>query len=363
MSSTSSLAALGAAAATSGCLPRSGVADYEAAEHETWRTSARLQADALSIQRELVRYAVLAPSSHNTQCWKFRIRNASISIVPDYGRRCRAVDPDDHHLFVSLGCAAENLVQAALASGLMAERKPTSVIDEGISLSLSVTKMIQTEKFLAIPARQCTRTEFDSKPLSVRELLQLERAGSGDGVHCRLITDDREKEKCLEFVIAGNTAQMRDAALMTELKSWIRFNRRAALELRDGLYVGTTGNPELPTWLGNSIFELVFRPKSENDKYARQIRSSSGLAVFISESNDPAHWIEAGRCYQRFALQATSMGIRNSMLNQPVEVASIRPAFANHVGLTQGRPDLVVRFGRAPETKRSMRRLVESVLI
>jgi len=67
---------------------------------------------------ELVRYATLAPSSHNTQCWKFRVGESAIAILPDLGRGCPVVDPDDHHLFVSLGCAAENLVQAAAAHGL-----------------------------------------------------------------------------------------------------------------------------------------------------------------------------------------------------------------------------------------------------
>jgi hypothetical protein len=58
--------------------------------------------------RELVRYATLAPSSHNTQCWKFRIQERSITIEPDFSRRCPVVDPDDHHLFVSMGCSTEN---------------------------------------------------------------------------------------------------------------------------------------------------------------------------------------------------------------------------------------------------------------
>jgi hypothetical protein len=71
--------------------------------------------------RELVRLATLAPSSHNTQCWKFALQDKAITILPDLSRRCPAVDPDDHHLFVSLGCATENLVHAALAQGLMAE--------------------------------------------------------------------------------------------------------------------------------------------------------------------------------------------------------------------------------------------------
>src|SRR6202035_5037726 len=80
-----------------------------------------------ALLRELVRYATLAPSSHNTQCWKFRVQERSITIEADVSRRCPVVDPDDHHLFVSLGCATENLAQAALANGLyaIARHEPT----------------------------------------------------------------------------------------------------------------------------------------------------------------------------------------------------------------------------------------------
>ena len=44
-------------------------------------------------------------------------------IEPDLTRRTPVVDPDDHHLFVSLGCATENLVQAALANGLQGDAR------------------------------------------------------------------------------------------------------------------------------------------------------------------------------------------------------------------------------------------------
>ena len=46
---------------------------------------------------------------------------SAISILPDVSRRCPAVDHDNHRLFVSLGCSAENLVQAAHANGLSAQ--------------------------------------------------------------------------------------------------------------------------------------------------------------------------------------------------------------------------------------------------
>jgi hypothetical protein len=70
--------------------------------------------------RKLVRFATLAAKSHNTQPWKFTISDRHVTIAPDLSRRCPAVDPDDHHVFASLGCAAENLVRAAAAMGLKA---------------------------------------------------------------------------------------------------------------------------------------------------------------------------------------------------------------------------------------------------
>jgi nitroreductase len=66
----------------------------------------------------LVRYATLAASSHNTQPWKFKVEPGRILILPDLTRRCPEVDPDDHHLYGSLGCAAENLLLGAQAAGL-----------------------------------------------------------------------------------------------------------------------------------------------------------------------------------------------------------------------------------------------------
>jgi hypothetical protein len=74
---------------------------------KTWRHTVGRPRDSNALMRDLVQYATLAPSSHNTQCWKFKLGGDRLVIVPDYSRRCPVVDPDDHHLFVSLGCAAE----------------------------------------------------------------------------------------------------------------------------------------------------------------------------------------------------------------------------------------------------------------
>ena len=319
--------------------------------------------DGAMLMRELVRYAALAPSSHNTQCWKFRLQTQSIVIEPDLSRRCPVVDPDDHHLFVSLGCATENLVQAALANGLRADARFDPQGAGSVAVALEATRAVPTSLFKAITERQCTRGDYDSKPLSSAELRLLEQAGTGRGVRVVLLTERPAMEQVLEYVVSGNTAQMNNPAFVDELKAWLRFSAVEAAETGDGLYAGASGNPSLPRWLGSRVMGLFFTPKSENERYARQVRNSAGIAVFASDASDKAHWVEAGRCYERFALQATALGIRNAFLNQPVEVGSVRPQFAAALGLGHQRPDLVVRFGRGAVMPMSMRRPVQAVLV
>src|SRR5436190_12825219 len=88
-----------------------GRCDYDEAVSSTWRHSDSTDLPLSSSRRELIRYATLAANSHNTQPWQFRLSDSSILVRPDLRRRLRVVDPDDHHVFASLGCAIENIVQ------------------------------------------------------------------------------------------------------------------------------------------------------------------------------------------------------------------------------------------------------------
>ena len=274
--------------------------------------------------QELVRYATLAPNGHNMQPWKFRIAHGGVSILPDLSRRTPVVDPDDHHLYVSLGCAAENFLLAGEAMGHAGALSYETGGDGRIDIAFSDTSPRGGALFAAIPKRQSTRSDFDGKAVPTADLAQLEAAAAEDGVSLIILTDKAKMEGVIEHVVAGNSAQMDDPGFVAELKNCIRFNPSAALATGDGLFSGCTGNPSLPTWLGRMLFGLFFRKNAENDKYARQIRSSAGVAIFAGNKADRAHWIKVGRSFQRFALQATALGIRHAHINQPVEVASVQ---------------------------------------
>jgi len=314
----------------------------------------------MALLKELVRCATLAPNGHNTQPWKFGLLPGEISIRPDLSRRTPVVDPDDHHLWVSLGCATENLVLAAAALG---KRGTVAFSPQEVRVDLNDAAPVHSSLVNAIFQRQSTRSLYDGRAVPNDVLQQLAGAADRGGVRVLLLTERAKVERVLDYVLQGNSAQIHDAAFMKELKSWIRFNEADALATSDGLFSHLTGNPTLPRWLGNILFSMLLSEKSDNDKCARQLRSSAGVAIFVGERAAPANWFEVGRAYEHFALAATALDVRTAFMNQPLEVPAVRTQFAQWLGLRAGRPDLVVRFGRGPLLPYSLRRPVADVVV
>ncbi|MCG6117871.1 MAG: hypothetical protein MEQ07_06720 [Aquimonas sp.] len=332
-------------------------ADHEAAAQALWSPRPPMPGREL---HWLVHQASLAANSHNAQPWRFRSQGAGLLIAPDFNRRLPVADPDDHHLYVSLGCAAENLRLAATALGRSATLDFAGA--DGVRVLLGSGAGPTEPLFEAIAERQCTRSDYDGRGLQAAQRELLLEAACIEGCELLLVEDRARMEQVLELVLEANTRQVSNPAFAAELKHWIRFNAAAAIESGDGLYAASSGNPSLPTWLGRRLFDWVFKPAAENRRYARQLRSSAGLALFTADVDSPDGWARVGQAYQRFALQATALGLRHAHVNQPLEVAALRPQLASLLGLGTRRPDLLLRYGFAPPMPRSLRRPVEAVL-
>lgn len=329
------------------------------AEYEGY--ASRLRADLAPDIDDVIRYATLAANSHNTQPWRFHVGDRTIDILPDFTRRTPVVDPDDHHLFVSLGCAATNLALAAAASGRLGE---ISIAHDGNGLHYEFKSGSprQDPLLATINKRQSTRVEYDGRPVASADLELLKQAAAIPGTSLALIVDRGQIGKVRDLVVAGNDEQMADPAFMRELKRWIRFNAKSAIASGDGLFSAASGNPSLPTLLGGVAIDLLLNARSEGAKYARQIDSSAGLAIFVGDEENRDHWIKVGQACQRFALTATRLGLKTAFVNQPVEVVRLRSELAGLIGTTK-RPDIVLRFGYGPTLPYSPRRSVASVLV
>jgi hypothetical protein len=334
--------------------------NYDQANSHTWRPFEVGSTSSIQM-RELVRYATLAANGHNTQPWKFALHENVIEIHPDYARHLSAVDPNDRELWISLGCALENLLVAARAVGYESEVTYPDKADL-IHIHLTPDTPQRGAMFDAISLRQNTRSEYDGQPIKIYDLEQVKSLPLEPGVVLRFLLNPADRETVLEYINLGNLSQYGDAAFIDELIQWLRFNKRETLVSLDGLYTRCSGNPEVPRWLGQ-IFVAGAKPEQQADTDAKKLHSSPGAVVVASEGDDKTSWVRTGQVYERLALKMTSLNIKSAFLNQPIEVTELRSQFQSAMGLGASLPQLLVRFGYADPMPRSLRRSVEQVII
>ncbi|MBK1620262.1 hypothetical protein CKO42_17805 [Lamprobacter modestohalophilus] len=321
-----------------------------------------------SIAEQLIPFAVRAPSGHNTQPWQFSVNQDSIRIFPDLTRRLPVVDPDDHALYISLGCALENLLVAAAHQGLAAsvESFPADEPEPCLRIQLSEGADEDTDAlFRAIPERQSNRGTYDGRAIDASDLTAMLEANGCDSVQIRPFrVGDPDIEPLIDFVREANIVQFSDPAFVAELVSWIRFSRREVSTRQDGLAAAALGFPAVPRWLGRWIMTRLVKPEGEADRQEKAIRQSSLLLLFIAREHDQRHWVDVGRSFERVVLTATSLGIAHAHVNMPCEVEPIRRRLAAHLGLNAGeQPLLLIRLGYARKRlPASPRRPVDRVL-
>src|SRR3989344_196954 len=85
--------------------------------------------------RFLIRFGILAPSSHNAQPWNFSVDDEEIDILLDMERTLLIGDADNRQSCISLGCAVANVITAADYYGYDAEVIYKKVAPVGASVA------------------------------------------------------------------------------------------------------------------------------------------------------------------------------------------------------------------------------------
>lgn len=311
----------------------------------------------------LVAQAVKAPSGHNTQPWRFRQNESAVEIHPDFDRRLPVVDPDDRELFVSLGCAVENLCLAAQTKGY---KSAVSVGNKGvITVSLAEEAGVKPSPlFNQIDARQTNRSVYNGEEIALDVLKKLQSIRSEKGISVHYYARQTKQFNDIEqYVLQGNTNQMQNEAFKAELKSWMRFNKKHQDQTLDGLSYAVFGAPNVPRWMAEPIMSMAVNAKAQNKADRKKIESASHLVLFTTANNTPNEWVGLGRTLQRFLLTATELEIVHSYLNQPNEEAEIATEMARILGLTGEYPTILLRIGYGKQQAYSKRRPVEDVII
>jgi hypothetical protein len=309
----------------------------------------------------LLRYAILAPSGHNTQPWTFRITGDGVQVFADTSRRLMIVDRNDRELLLSVGAAIANFRVAAAHFGF-----ETTVAYETRSLeSLPVATILVRETcgpdaglaalFPAIRKRHTNREPFDEQPLEPTALQAICDWIDANSDTLRLILP-RDKERVAELVEGAERALIARPAYRAELAEWVGNERN------DGLTAEALGMPPLLAGIAPWLIRNFDGGGFQAPRVADLTRTASMLVVVTSDE-DQAELVKAGERFELLLLTTTRFGLQYSFLSAPVEVDETRERLRLLIGGSR-QPQLLLRIGSATTPAQpTRRRAVENVIL
>lgn len=213
-----------------------------------------------------------------------------------------------------------NLRVAAANVGLAAqvEMLPDSQDDDllaVISLSESPDKVtLDAELFDFIAERRTYRKRFKNEDIDEAIVHQLQEAAAAENASLQILTE-AARDQTANLVSEGDAMQWANPSWRRELAAWMHPRRKG-----DGLTV---------PWLAAPFAKVVVRTFDMGNGIGAKDRElaeqSPVLAVLGTKRDAAADWISAGNALERVLLIACKNGLQASYLNQPIQIASLRP--------------------------------------
>lgn len=292
-----------------------------------------------------VSVATLAPSSHNTQPWHFRVTGECIELIADRSRALPVSDPEDRELTISCGAALFTLRVAAAARGFGALVDALPVPDDhdllarvtpASGLFHQVTDI--SALMPAVMQRRTCRKPFIRETIPDASIRSLCESATTEGASLVAIVDDTQRRRLVDLVEQADQQLWKDVHWRRELSAWMHPRRM-------GEGFGIPGLAHAAAQLVARSFDLGGGVPARGE----QLLDGSPLLVVLGSAADtPADWLATGQALQRVLLRCASDGLQASFLNQPLHLPELRDQVARMVP-GAGVPQLILRIGRPVE--------------
>ncbi|ALJ06298.1 hypothetical protein APS56_14650 [Pseudalgibacter alginicilyticus] len=317
---------------------------------------------------ELINYASKAPSSHNSQPWIFKVKEHSIEIHPDKNGALPIVDPDNRELYISLGCATENICLVSPYFNYNTELEIITTSNDYTFIKIrfkETSKNNNTTILNLINNRQSNRSIYTGKHISDTSIKTLESILTSLNINTYYFKNGTPEFKMItDYILKGNTIQMRDSKFKAELLSWIRFNNYEIKNTQNGLTYKVMGAPQTPRFIGKMVVKSFLTPSKQNKNDIEKINSSSHYILFTTKHNTVTEWIKLGRHLQHILLKLTELDIACAYMNPPCEIHSLSEELKNSIPIIkQEYPTLILRIGYANKVPYSPRKSINKIIV
>ncbi len=313
-------------------------------------------------------YAVLAPSIHNTQPWRFHIESEVIWVHSDPSRTLATVDPNGRELVISCGAAILNLRLAIqhFGYGVQPETPSTREREADATLLARLRRGLlqpspapeEDRLFRALPRRHTNRQSYRAEPLPSGTVQSLEGEAAMEGAWLMPLREERERLQLADLIAQGDRQQWRDPEFRRELASWVHPNRAAT---RDGMPGSAIGLGDWTSLLGPLVVRTFDRGDGQAAVDHQLATGSPGLFVLGTLGDEIDDWLDAGQALERVLLEATADGLSASFLNQPLEIPELRHELASLLR-HEGFPQMILRMGYGAEVLPTPRRRLVDVV-
>ncbi len=310
-----------------------------------------------------------APSVHNTQPWRFAVRQDTVDLLADRRRMLRIADPDGRELVISCGAALYGMRLGMRKLGYVPEIEllpgpaGSDLLASVRAGSRAATTREERELLAALPHRHTHRGPFDPGPVGQRLLRALCADAAGEGVRLDLIEHPAQLDELARLALLAAEATRSSGARQAEVGRWLR---PPAGSDRDGIVARSwSAVPVHRGSAGQACPEAGLRLPQRDFGRAGLLPAGgsppSATAVLCTPADAMTDWLAAGQALHRLLLRAATRWVFASLYTEPLEIPQIREQVRARLGI-DGMPQLLLQFGRANTTAATARRQIGDVL-
>jgi nitroreductase len=306
-----------------------------------------------------VEAAIAAPSIHNSQPWRFRIRDGGIDVYADWSRRLEVIDPSGRELLISVGAAVLNLRLAIHQQGRLPILRPFPEPDRPDLVARVTTGQPATPSAAlralaaAIPRRHTNRRPFARVVIAQSVLEELASAASGEGASLR-VADAVSRGAILSLVRSAEQRLRAQHIYRAELTEWTA----PAHGRRDGVPPQAFGPWAAMETLPLRDFGFT---QPELRRGGERFEPYPTIVVLSTDGDTTDQWLRAGQALQRVLLTATVHDLAATPMSQPLEVPALRELITDTA--TNRHAQVILRLGYGQPTTPTPRRPVADVLL
>ena len=289
------------------------------------------------LRRWILGYAILAPHSHNLQSWSVDLSTpGEILLRCDLTRLLPETDPFSRQIMMSQGTFIELLEIAARERGHRAEIEPfpegafgpDKLDSRPVARIRLVPDAAQPKDalFAQILRRRTNRNAYDpARPVPAAAWAAMADALRPHALRFGHVGPDQAEALNRHRAIAADAwrIEMTTPRAMLESYKVLRVGAAEVAQHRDGL---TLLDPKVVLMTRLGLFDRSKAPaaddyavRSQVTEFNAKMASTPGFLWMVSEGNDRATQVNAGRAYARVQLAATAQGLAMQPLQQALQ--------------------------------------------